>query len=698
MITAPRMSIVLTLDARLDRARATIESLEQQTVQDFELVVACDDLALANAFTGELTASGSWLTPVSADQSLLVTAAETAPPARGSLVLLVTAGDVLDATAVEKCIWALGTRPGAAAGVLGVMPGARLLDREYVRPLSGPIADGDTNGPPPIVFRKSLWAALGGYDATLPPACRAWDLGIRAALSGASAFAVGERLVERAAGPPHIQSCNHELVRRYATDIHRRARFATGASDSARMAASRLFGRIVERGRAKLVSQGLPTARAWVRHPLRSLHVAVPTTAVARGARAFGLVRTAERLAVLPPVEPETEAPAELSHLSVRQRQAAHRVLILHTQLLLGGADRVLLDIIGRSDPMLLSFDVLTHSPGGGPWRERFARFTDQLYDMPAFLRPVDWPSFALQTIESHGVDVVLISNSDYGYRLSPAIKARFPGLPIVDLLHAEAPYQTWDNFRTGAHYRSFLDRRVVITESLARTQVEKYGEDADRITVIPNGVDTSGEYDPEHISQRGARKALGLPAKGGLVSFFGRYSSEKQPVTVLQVANAMAGTPDLHFALYGEGPLEPQMHEYVIEHRMGNVSIGRPTSQIAEVLAASDVLLFPSKREGLPVAGLEAMSMAKPVVAADVPGWNDLIVPGETGLLVPVDDVSAYVAAIEEILCDPARANEMGAHARARAVECYDVERMAGQWQTLLIGLAESRGTIAHA
>jgi glycosyltransferase involved in cell wall biosynthesis len=107
-----------------------------------------------------------------------------------------------------------------------------------------------------------------------------------------------------------------------------------------------------------------------------------------------------------------------------------------------------------------------------------------------------------------------------------------------------------------------------------------------------------------------------------------------------------------------------------------------QPRTAVAELYRAADVFVLPSRREGLPVALMEAMSCGLPCVASLLPGATDtLIVDGVSGRLVPVGDVDAFSNAIAEMLRDPVRANAMGAAARQIVLDRFASDKIAECW-----------------
>jgi glycosyltransferase involved in cell wall biosynthesis len=95
----------------------------------------------------------------------------------------------------------------------------------------------------------------------------------------------------------------------------------------------------------------------------------------------------------------------------------------------------------------------------------------------------------------------------------------------------------------------------------------------------------------------------------------------------------------------------------------------------VPALIEGCDVFCLPSHAEGLPLVLLEAMARGKPVVATAVGGTPELVVDGETGLLVPPGDVGALAAALGTLLRDPVRASRLGAAGRRRVLQNFSAE-----------------------
>ncbi len=112
----------------------------------------------------------------------------------------------------------------------------------------------------------------------------------------------------------------------------------------------------------------------------------------------------------------------------------------------------------------------------------------------------------------------------------------------------------------------------------------------------------------------------------------------------------------------------------------------------VPSVVQACDIVTLPSHSEGLGRAVLEAMALRKPTVGTWVGGLPEVIVEGETGLLVPAKAPQALAAAFLALLGDPERAKRMGLEGRRRIEERYEMRRLAHRWEALYDELLRGR------
>jgi glycogen(starch) synthase len=172
-----------------------------------------------------------------------------------------------------------------------------------------------------------------------------------------------------------------------------------------------------------------------------------------------------------------------------------------------------------------------------------------------------------------------------------------------------------------------------------------------EHVRVIPNGVEI-----PPFVRE---------PASPPEVLFAGRLSREKGILELVEAARGMS------LVVAGDGPLRPQ-----VPGALGFV----PHRELGELYERAAVVACPSHREGFNVVCAEAMAYGRPVVAGAVGGLLDLVVDGETGLLVPTRDVGALRAALERLLGDEELRGRLGAAARERARTGFSWDRVTDE------------------
>jgi glycosyltransferase involved in cell wall biosynthesis len=168
-------------------------------------------------------------------------------------------------------------------------------------------------------------------------------------------------------------------------------------------------------------------------------------------------------------------------------------------------------------------------------------------------------------------------------------------------------------------------------------------------------------------LARARARAALGLPDRAtAVVGVVGRLARQKEPEDFL-TAMAMLGRPGAVGVWVGSGELAGRIARLTSRPAGPRVMLAGERADVLEVLPAFDVFALPSRYEGLPTAIVEAMICGVPVVASAVNAVCDLVIPGETGLLVAPRRPDQLAAAIGYLLDSPEAASQMAAAACAR-------------------------------
>ncbi|MHA6763521.1 glycosyltransferase [Streptacidiphilus sp. PAMC 29251] len=191
---------------------------------------------------------------------------------------------------------------------------------------------------------------------------------------------------------------------------------------------------------------------------------------------------------------------------------------------------------------------------------------------------------------------------------------------------------------------------------------------------LAPNGVDL-GRFDPAGLPARGrARELLGIRPEGPVAVCVGRLCRQKgQDVLLRAWAGVSAAVPDARLVLVGDGPDRAALEALAAGlPRPGSVVFAGAVEDPREWYAAADLLVLPSRWEGMALVPLEAMACGRPVLLTEVAGARECLEQGER--LVPVDDPVALREALTARLADPAGCEAAGVRARARMVRQHDV------------------------
>jgi glycosyltransferase involved in cell wall biosynthesis len=255
-------------------------------------------------------------------------------------------------------------------------------------------------------------------------------------------------------------------------------------------------------------------------------------------------------------------------------------------------------------------------------------------------------------------------------------------GVPVVSSYHTNlAAYCHY--FRLGAlaptvwAYRRFLHNQCAATlcPSLS-TARELRRQGFARVGLWPRGVDAS-LFSPAHRSESWRAQVAGDPHRP-IALYVGRLSHEKNLSTL---AHAWGGQmrEDAHLVLVGDGPARADLERTLAGQSVTFTGYLRG-EDLARVYASADLFAFPSLTETFGQVVQEAMASGLPVLGFDADGVRDLVRPGETGLLAPLDDEAAFARLLNELLAMPGERARLGAQARAVAE--------SRTWESIMDGL----------
>jgi len=362
-----------------------------------------------------------------------------------------------------------------------------------------------------------------------------------------------------------------------------------------------------------------------------------------------------------------------------------------------GGAERITFEFVKRLDPERFARHLcVTHVPFPGQ-REAEDRDMAELeragvqilkLECSSLLSNVAWAR--LYSRLAHGSIDILHSHMPRS-SVPGTIIGRLARVPVIINQEHGWAFQ-------GKPVRQFLDRNVVARGSDVLLAVSEWDRSRmvelerippERIRILPNGI-ASVPRDGHDL-----RSELGASSRVGLIGAVGRLYPEKGYDDLIRAIGLLKQgfAQPVRCVIVGRGSerekerLQALIDELDVAHEVKLV--GR-RQDVPDVVRALDVAVLSSKNEGSPLAVMEYMAGAAPIVATAVGGVPELIEDGVHGLLVPQHDPDALAAAIRRLLVDRTLARRLGEAARERQRSNYDLDMVVRRLESLYVELYE--------
>jgi glycosyltransferase involved in cell wall biosynthesis len=373
-----------------------------------------------------------------------------------------------------------------------------------------------------------------------------------------------------------------------------------------------------------------------------------------------------------------------LSRIPSRKPTAKIRLAIITGELEVGGVGRVLLNIVQALPRDQFELLIFTTDPRLNNWSSEFAKYVDEIIDIPPAIGRSLPPRFVNHYLQSYlaknQMDVVFITNSVSGYKILPSLrqKGRSRRAKVYDLLHTHGRPEDNDAFlRLSAPFDSHIDRRIVISNYLKDYFCSHYSVPAEKVLVIYNGIDQATLHRSFDITS--GKQFLGLQKGEQAITYLGRLQEDKSPDRLVELAALFRSELRQHntfIAVVGEG----SMHDSLVERAKelgildGEVRFFPFTAAPLDVCAASLFTILTSDLEGIPMSILESMQVSTPVIAPAVGGIPEMVASGKEGFLADFtgndesEKQTALLAALKQALSQsPAAHKEMGQRARKK-------------------------------
>lgn len=660
----PKISVVVYFCCeRAGFFNETVQSLKAQTFQQHEAMFindGCNKATERAAFEDSVRAystspsrvrvhSSDRVIGVSASRNLAFTAT------RAKYVFLLEASDVLAPTALEKFYWYMQTNPrhgyaGSYVQVLG------RVSYEYTGAFAGIAlqANGTIHTVSGMV-RRSIYDRIGTFAVRNPVTEEEdWSFWLECSKLNRTGGTVAEHLIWRRARENRLQLQNRQAERK---NIILKQLARCQAADG----------------------PPLPSAEQLANRPL-------------------GAIEADVRLSIQDPIN-------LLERRASSQTDAQTRFMLILPWMEMGGADRFNLQLIRMLTADRWHVTIIATLGMHHPWRRQFEQVTSDVFVLPAFLRTyADQANFCSYLLASRQPDVLMVSNSQFGYSVLPllsSVAARLPRrVTIVDYNHMqEVDWRGGGYPRDGVDSQHLMDVNIVASDNLKQWMVEK-GAKAERMRTCYIGVNTTENF-PDELVRNQTRSKLKIPPADVVVLFPARLVAQKQPLVFAQAIARVAMHTPMTVLVAGDGPYRQDFVNAVKSAPMlaGHTPRAGPAAQsrlvmlgtvdfdsMYQVMQAADVVMVTSQMEGIALVAYEAMACGKVFIGAAIGGQPELITREcgcgflvAHGVLTPEEELDAYVEALSSVVSDASLRRAVGRVAAERIQSMFSLENMYG-------------------
>jgi glycosyltransferase involved in cell wall biosynthesis len=295
-----------------------------------------------------------------------------------------------------------------------------------------------------------------------------------------------------------------------------------------------------------------------------------------------------------------------------------------------------------------------------------------------------------LKIIDRRQIDVLHLHG--YGATTFGRLAGAMRKLPTILHEHANLTDTPWFQKVADRVLAPYTDIALAVSSSTADFVRGPRRVPPERIRVVYLGAPLEEFARPRSADEiAAARHALGLQDADFVVGTVTRlHESKGNRYLVEAAAQVVHDRPQARFVVVGEGPLQPDLEAQA--HALGlggRFTFAGFTRDVAQALSAFDISAFPSLWEGTPLTVFEALAMGKPIVATDVDGLRDVLVPDETARIVPARDAAALARDIVWMIDQPAERARLGEAAR-RAGQSYGIDAFVRKMERLYTILHE--------
>lgn len=369
-----------------------------------------------------------------------------------------------------------------------------------------------------------------------------------------------------------------------------------------------------------------------------------------------------------------------------------HTVVLVHGIGEIGGAERELLAYVDHLESFGYSPAVIC--PDRGPLAIELKHRGIPVYwaDFPAWRKMWSYPRRkpAVRMLRNlmEELKPSLIHVNDLWW--VPQTLRALPAARVPVVAHLR---QDLDVSKVAQYELARLDCVLAVSKQVAGT-LEAGGVQRERIRVLHSGLDGRWIVTEVEGAGSGVRQQLGIADQAVVIGTVGNIFPRKgYDIMLRALPEILTAVPDVHYLVLGQGDEE---HERSLRHLCRDLGLTARVHflgferQVRALLDAMNLYVQPSLMEGFGIAVLEAMAREKAVVASRTGGLPDIVVNGETGLLVPPGDIGELAKAVTALLKDPDGRKEMGRKGKLRVMKQFTVEAMMNGLSSVYAGLIQ--------
>ena len=357
----------------------------------------------------------------------------------------------------------------------------------------------------------------------------------------------------------------------------------------------------------------------------------------------------------------------------------SQKVLHVIDSLDLGGAQTFLLDLVRHHDRLRYLPEVAAMH-GQGVYASAFKEAGMPVHSLsPGKFPPLYLPNF-WKLLRSENYDILHFHLFGANLCAKPlAIMARHPAIIVHDQCNDASRENNPMLLAADAFWNRRSDRVIAVSESTRRYLLDREDLDDAKVTMIPNGIDTSMFHPATADQRKRARLDLGIPSEGFVIGGVGRLVPQKNFMLFLEVvAEVVRAHPSVYFVIAGTGPLEQLLRAKATTLGIAEYVrfLGHVNNRVG-LYHALDALMMTSDFEGTPMTLLEAMACGLPVVASAVDGVAEVCTSYQDALLTTPGKIDGFKECCRLIITDESLRVRLGVAARQTILERYEIRAL---------------------